>query len=147
MNLRMLSVAMLICVFAGCDGSAKPSITSSEVKFRNYEAGTLTFDVRVRKGDSVCWEHGEDGTIARSLWKADCITTLTISSSEDRLKITCDGGMCEDISVESVTLFENPKLTNGKYHVGNYVQKRGAARMPETPLYVYVEDRDRPPAR
>jgi len=140
MNLRIPAVIALICMFSGCSDPTEVSVPATELTFNRHAEGVLSFRAQVRAGDFVCWQHGENGHSSRNVSEDDRDITLTISSSSNRLGIVCgDGGVSESIPVESVVLIEKPTLTNGKYHVGNYVRKLGVTRTPETPLYIYVQ--------
>jgi hypothetical protein len=127
---------------AGCGNPPQVSVTSTELTFKNQEPGVLTYRAQVRRGDSVCWQHGENGTVTSSVSEHDRDVTLTISTSTGQLTIECGDGMRESIPVERVALTQNPTLANGKYHVADYVRTLGVARSPEVPLYVFVNKKD-----
>jgi hypothetical protein len=143
MTPRVLGIVCLIVAITGCGGPPAVRVASTKVTFRTHADDVLTFDADIRKGDSICWQHGDGGTETAANWKTDQVTVLTVSKTANRLDIVCSNAVnhktAESISTESVTLFETPKLNNGKYHVANYVRKMGVARTPETPLYVYAK--------
>ena len=147
MNLRILNTLVLMCVVSGCGIPTQVSETSTNLTFENQAPGLLTFRAQIRRGDSVCWQHGENGTVTSSVSEHDRDVTLTVSYSADRLTIMCVDGMRESIPVESVALIQNPILNNGRYHVADYVRTLGVARSPETPLYVYAEKKEQAPTR
>jgi hypothetical protein len=147
MNLRTFIALAFICIVTGCGGPDPMAVTATELTFKNQEPGVLTFRAQVRRGDSVCWQHGENGTVASSVSEHDRDVTLTITTATDRLTIECIDGMRESIPVESVALIQNPTLVNGKYHVADYVRTLGVARSPEIPLYVFVSKKDSVPTR
>ena len=134
-----ICLTLLIVTMAGCGRPPKTQVASTEVRFRNYANGVLTFDIAIRKGDSLCCQHGNDGSsVLNEMTPAeDKVGTLTVSASPGHLEISGCGN--QYISTESVMLIQNPELKNGRYHVADYVPNMGAARVPATPLYVYVK--------
>lgn len=142
MDLRTVSTLAIICIVSGCGNPSQVVVNSTELTFENQGPGVLTFRAQIRRGDAVCWQHGENGTLTSSVSEYDRDVPLTISNSKDQLTISCVKGIHESIPVERVTLVQNPTLSNGKYHVADYVRTLGVARSPETPLYVFVKKND-----
>ena len=139
---RFLSVIFIAFLLAGCDAPEEGQVSSTSLTFKSYTPSTTKFDVQVRKGDSLCWQHGDEGTVVSTTWKSNQVTVLSIVKAPDHLEIICYNGMYTRIPIETATLIENPEIKNGKYHVGNYVQKLGVARSPNIALYIYVKEKE-----
>ena len=142
MTLRVIISAAVAFLMAGCGGPENTQVDSTELRFRSYTNDVLTFDAEIRKGDAVCWRHGDNGSAITSISDRDELITLTVSVSADYLEIGRDNKVVQRIPVEKVVFHETPVLKSGKYHVVDYVQKLGVARSPLSPLYLYVKKRN-----
>lgn len=132
MRMRLITILTGIFLIAGCDRPPATRVSSSVLKLRSQSEGVVTFDAQIRKGDSLCWQHGDDGSVVSSTWPEDRVTVLTIST---------ESGRVQSIPIERATLLAPPRMEKGRHRVGEYVEKRGfVVETPETPLSVYVKE-------
>ncbi|MDT8389708.1 MAG: hypothetical protein RRC34_04265 [Lentisphaeria bacterium] len=138
-GLMIIAVAFLA---AGCRPPAEARVKMSELRFKSQVDNVLTFDLKLRGGDWICWRHGgDDGTVQSQRWESDQATEVSVSITRDRLLTAVGMANSPTSSIPIVTarLPETPVKRDGKWLVAHYIRRMGVVETPETPLYLYVK--------
>ena len=139
---------LLLGILGGCSQpqteNAQPDSDkfSSSLEFRNYRDGALNFDASIRREDALSWLLGKGGGVTTRVWYTDKVVELSIVHSEGRLKVICNGAVCESIPVEWISIIEEPKLENGRhFHVCDYMRRksRGGPPAKKVGLYLFIK--------